>query len=117
MTYVWIVKQDGKELGTVEAITRKGACHEAYEKFGIEQPKRNSISVDKTERRFIIAIDPAAPGGEGVAYTEVSRNALGDVVCSFNPALAGPDSGRTLEDCRMRFDMPPFVPFPDWKKK
>jgi hypothetical protein len=114
MTYVWIVKQDGKELGTVEAITRKGACHEAYEKFGIEQPKRNSISVDKAERRFL-AIDPAAPGADKTVYTEVSRHTLGDVVCSFNPALAGPDIGRTLEDCRMRFDQPPFTDAPKAK--
>jgi hypothetical protein len=27
------VKQGDKELGTVEAVSRKGACHEAYKKF------------------------------------------------------------------------------------
>jgi hypothetical protein len=115
LTHVWTVYREGKELGTVEAVSRKGACHEAYEKFGIEQSKRNTISVEKAERRFL-AIDLAAPGSDKMVYTEVSRHTLGDVTCSFNPALAGPDSGKTLEDCRMRFDMPPFVGFPDWKK-
>jgi hypothetical protein len=111
MMHIWTVKRDGKELGTVEAITRKGACHEAYEKFGIEQSKRNSISVDKAGlREFVrhrsgleIGIDP---GGQD--YN-------GEVVCSFNPALARPDSGRTLEDCRMRFDQPPFTGAPKAK--
>jgi hypothetical protein len=114
MMHIWTVKQDGKELGTVEAITRKGACHEAFEKFGIEQSKRNSITVDKAERRFL-AIDPAGPGDDKTVYSEVSRHGLGDVICSFNPALAGPDSGRTLEDCRMRFDQPPFTGIPKAK--
>lgn len=114
MTHVWTVYRDGIEIGTVEAVSRKGACHEAYDKFGIEQSKRNSISVEKDERRFL-AIDPAAPGREGTVYTEVSRHALGDVTCSFNPALARPGSGKTLEDCRMRFDMPPFIGFPKGK--
>jgi hypothetical protein len=111
MSHIWTVTQEGKELGTVEAVSRKGACHAAFEKFGIEQPKRSAISVEILHRDFVrhrsglhIGIDP---GGQD--YN-------GEVVCSFNPALAEPDSGKTLEDCRMRFDMPPFVAFPDWKK-
>jgi hypothetical protein len=114
MNHVWTVYREGEEIGTVEAVSRKGACHEAYEKFGIEQSKRNLISVEKAVRRFL-AIDPAGPGHEGMAYTEVSRHGLGDVICSFNPALAGRDSGKTLEDCRMWFDMPPFTGFPKAK--
>jgi hypothetical protein len=112
LTHVWIVYREGKELGTVEAVSRKGACHEAYDKFGIEQSKRNSISVEKAERRFL-AIDPAAPGREGTVYTEVSRHGLGDVICSFNPALAEPYRDKTLDDCRQRFETGPFQRFPE----
>jgi hypothetical protein len=113
MTHVWTVKLDGKDIGYVEAVSRKGACHEAFEKFSIPQAKRNSISVARTDGSGVfIGIDPAVPGSDKTVYTEVSRHGLGDVVCSFNPALAGPDSGRTLEDCRMRFDQPPFTGFP-----
>jgi hypothetical protein len=36
-----------------------------------------------------VGVDPAAPGADKTVYTEVSRHGLGDVVCSFNPALAG----------------------------
>jgi hypothetical protein len=104
MMHIWTVKQGDKELGTVEAVSRKGACHAAYEKFGIEQPKRNLVSVEKLHRDLIrhrsglqIAVDP---GGQ-------DHN--GEVVCSFNPALAGPDS-------RLRFDMPPFTGLPKWNK-
>jgi hypothetical protein len=99
VNHVWIVKQDGKELGTVEAVSRKGACHEAYEKFGIEQSKRNNISVEKAERRFL-AFDLGA-GESGV-------------VCSFNPALAHPSQDKTLETCRQRFPMDSlqFLGFP-----
>jgi hypothetical protein len=120
VSHVWTVKQGDTELGTVEAVSRKGACHAAFEKFGIAQPKRSSVSVEILHRDMVrhryIGIDPATPGGDKTVYTEVSRHTLGDVVCSFNPALAGPDSGKTLADCRLRFDMPPFTGFPNWKE-
>jgi hypothetical protein len=119
VTHVWTVKQGDKELGTVEAVSRKGACHEAYKKFAIEQPKRSTISVEILHRDLVrhryVGVDPAAPGADKTVYTEVSRHGLGDVICSFNPALAGPDSGKTLEDCRMRFDQPPFTDAPKAK--
>jgi hypothetical protein len=110
MTHIWNVMQGDKYLGTVEAVSRKGACHEAYEKFGIEQSKRNTISVEKI--RHYVAVDPAAPGREGTVYTPYSRTPFGDVVCSFNPALAEPYRDKTLDDCRQRFETGPFTGFP-----
>jgi hypothetical protein len=111
VTHVWTVRQDGKDLGTVEAVSRKGACFAAYEKFDIQQSKRNTISVER--QRYIVGIDPASPGREGTVYTPYSRMPFGDVVCSFNPALAPPYRGdKTLEDCRQRFETGPFTGSP-----
>jgi hypothetical protein len=80
VTHVWTVHLDGKELGTVEAVSRKGACHAAFEKFGIEQPKRSLISVEILHRDLVrhryIGVDPAAPGADKTVYTEVSRQGL-----------------------------------------
>lgn len=75
MTNIWRVEQDGKVLGTVEAVSRKGACHAAYEQFGIAHDKRSSITVEKI----------AHTGG---FVSEPPPTTFGDVACSFNPALA-----------------------------
>lgn len=86
MNHVWTVKQDGKELGTVEAVSRKGACHEAYAKFSITPEKRKTLSVEKAERRFLAidpAIDPASPGSDQSVETGVKDG----IICSFNPSL------------------------------
>lgn len=99
MEHKWTVKQDGKTLGTVTAVSRKGACHEAFEKFNVPPNLRNTMSVERQEM-VIGGIDMASPDVDG------------QVVCSFNPELARQDSGRTLEDCRMRFEQPPFTGSP-----
>lgn len=96
MNHIWTVMQDGKRLGTVEAISRKGACHEAYSKFSIPHDKQKTVSV----HRLTFGIDP---GGQDYS---------GEIVCSFNPNLAEPYRDKTLEDCRQRFENGPFVGFP-----
>jgi hypothetical protein len=113
VTHVWTVEQNGKELGTVEAVSRKGACHAAFEKFDISPEKQKTISVvrltpvsaddeeltreligdiprDLVRHRsgVVIGIDPAKEGEEGTVYTEVSQDTMEHVLCSFNPALA-----------------------------
>lgn len=48
MNHEWNVKQDGNVIGVVEAVSRKGAEHEAYGKFGIEHAKQRTISVERS---------------------------------------------------------------------
>lgn len=82
VSHRWTVKRDGKEIGTVEAITRKGACFDAYEKFAIPHHLRHTIAVELETRDIIrhrsglvIAVDPASENGDE------------HIVCSFNPNL------------------------------
>lgn len=102
MTHIWVVKRGSEPLGTVEAVSRKGACHAAYEKFGIDHLKRSTISVEKAAIGGIVSGPPPSLFGES----------LGEVVCSFNPALAEPYRDKTLDDCRQRFETGPFTGFP-----
>lgn len=100
MNHLWLVKQNGTPLGTVEALSRKGALHEAYDRFEIDHDKRKMVTVEKTQ--FFLGVDPAH-GADAMAY----------VLCSFNPNLTIHSVGRTLEDCKAKFDTGPFKGFPE----
>lgn len=66
MTHNWKVTHKGIELGEVKAISKKGAEHAAYAKFGIRPTRVSQVHVSK-----IVAVDPARPGSEAMVMAEV----------------------------------------------
>lgn len=58
--HLWVVRQGDKELGVVEAVSRKGAAHAAFAQFLIPPEKQKTISVHKAE---VIDIDLSERNG------------------------------------------------------